>query len=506
MPVCRPPCWIAALALAAGCSTTAGIRQDAERRMPIAGPVAEARRSEAAALAGSQAEPAALPQPLPLRDCVTAALGGNRDLRLRLSAAERARLGIVKARSEVYAPQLTASVSRTVERDAAGSVRDDQAEARIAVATNALGFSIAPYASGARSDDEADPDATPYAAAAGIEISRRILAGHEALRLGAPLTRADRAFAQAVNNLSLRTRSLALDASRAFFELQKAEARNRLRQARVEQARASLAGIREAVAAGLKAPVEEINAAIDLNQAEANLLADNLAVANARDRLLDLLGQPLGGALAIVPADVDAAKTDLPPLDADLARVLAGHEDLANLRLDQDQSREDALLARDRLLPQITASASAERSWSGARPGAGTPDDIVALTLALEMPLDAWAGERAAARIAERQLRELRLRLQQRSAELERELRELRRRIEVRTSGVALAGRRLTAERAKFAATEASYRTGGIDNLELTRARDALDRAEVDDMESRIDLVLALAEREALLPPAEAGR
>ena len=121
------------------------------------------------------------------------------------------------------------------------------------------------------------------------------------------------------------------------------------------------------------------------------------------------------------------------------------------------------------------------------------------------MPLDAWTGERAGLRKQERQQRELRLRMRSSEMDLERQVRELRRRIEVQLRTVQLSVQRLEAERAKFAATEASYRTGRVDNLELTRARETVDRAEVDLLEARIDLVLALAERESLVPP-EAAR
>jgi outer membrane protein TolC len=125
------------------------------------------------------------------------------------------------------------------------------------------------------------------------------------------------------------------------------------------------------------------------------------------------------------------------------------------------------------------------------------------LRVEIEMPLDGWTGERAALHQQQRQERELRIRMRGQEVDLERQVRELRRGIEVQVRTVDLNEKRLDAERSKFAATEASYRTGRVDNLELTRARESLDTAEVNLLESRIDLVLALAGRDALLPPVE---
>jgi len=496
-------------ALLTGCSNASDLRRSAEQRMPVDGPLAAAGTAERLAARAEAAPITAerpLPEPLSIQACIAWALEHNRDLRGQISVAERSRLDVTTARSATYAPRLTASAGRTLTSDAAGTERSDEAEARIALNTNLLGFTLSPYASSSWSDPDSTGDATPYAGAVGISIGRRLFALHEDARLSAQLSQADRSFTKSVNSLALRSRRMALDAARAFYDLQKAETRIRLRESRLEQAKVFLASVRESVAAGLKAPVEETNALIDFNQAEANLLSDRQSVANARDRLLSLLDRPLGGSIAILPSDVTGVRPVLPELASDITQVLVQHEDLLNLRIELEQSREDTAIALDRLAPQVTATASAARHWEGDQPsGFGQTEDVVALKLELDMPLDAWSGERAGLRKQERQQRELRLRLRSSEMDLERQVRELRRRIEVQLRTVQLSIQRLEAERAKFAATEASYRTGRVDNLELTRARETVDRAEVDLLEARIDLVLALAEREALVP-AEAVR
>lgn len=499
-------CLFAFAACILGCSRAADLREQAEERMPAAGPTAAARGAETAAVQnGTDAMPGerALPDPLTIDACIAWALEHNRDLRTQINAAERSRLDVTVARSAVYAPRLTASGQRELTSNADGTVRSDDATATVSLSTNLLGFTVAPYASTSWAAVDTVADDTPYGRSVGIAVSRRIFALAEDTRLSSPLTKADRAYAQGVNTLTQRTRRVALDAARAFFDLQRSESRIGLRESRLEQTRTFLDGVRESVAAGLKAPIEETNATIDYNQAEANLLADRQTLANARDRLLSLLDRPLGGAVTLTPSDVTSVQPDLPPLADDIARVLGGHEDILNLRIDLDQSRDDSLVARDRLAPQVTATASAARGWeaSGATDGSGTPEDVLALKVEIEMPLDGWTGERAAVRRQQRLERDLRIRMRGLQTDLERQVRELRRRIEVQVRTVDLTQRRLEAERSKFAATEASYRTGRVDNLELTRARETLDSAEVNLLEARIDLVLALAERDALLPP-----
>lgn len=488
----------------AGCSRTGELREQADRAMPSEGPVGEARQAESAAIGATTIQATTgLPQPLTIDGTISWAVANNRDLRTQINAAERARLDITIARSTVYSPRLTATGTRTLSTTTSSGTRaDNESVGKVALNTNLLGFTVAPYALGSWGEQDGVVDNRPYGSAVGIAVSRRIFALAEDTRLSAPLTTADRSYAKSVNALTLRTRRIALDAARAFFDLQRAQTRNKQRETRLEQARLFLTGVKESVAAGLKAPIEETNASIDLNQSEANLLSDQQAVANARDRLLSLLDQPLGTLVMITAKDVTDVKPDLPALQDDIGRVLAGHEDLVNLRIDIDQSNDDQRVARDRLAPQVTATATAGRTWNSERFG-GTDEeaDVIALGVTVDMPLDGWTGERAALHQQQRSSRDLRLRSRSSSSELERQVRELRRRIEVQVRSVELAQQRLVAEQAKFAATEASYRTGKVDNLELTRARETVDRAEVDLIDTRIELVLALAEREALLPP-----
>ncbi|MEK7415519.1 MAG: TolC family protein [Planctomycetota bacterium] len=488
-----------------GCgSDAAKLRTDADTHMPSAGPIAAARADESSQSLHPERQGEAerpLPQPLSIGACIDWALEHNRDLRQRISSAERSRDGISIARSDAYAPTLTASATRELAKAVDGTTRTDSATAKIALTTNVVGFTVAPYAEESWSAIDSYTGATPYSHRVGVSVSRRLFSLAEWSRLDQPLTQADRAYASAVNSLTLESRRSAFTVASAFMNLQRAQTRMHLRERRVEQAIQFVAGVHESVADGLKAPVEETNAVIDRNQAEADLLGDRLAVANARDQVLSLLDRPLGSALDIEASRVDDIHPELPPLEADIALVLNSHEEILNQHIDLEQRRDNERIQHDRLAPQLTATVAAERRWDAATALArANPEDVVSLSFGLELPMDGWAGERASLRQQERLLRESRLKLRAKQAELELEVRQLRRRIDRQVTAVNLADQRLQAEREKFAATEASYRTGRVDNLELTRARSSLDQAEVGLLESRIDLVLLLAEREAVLP------
>lgn len=501
---------IAAGLVLAGCSGASDLRRDASERMPDRGPVASARDAESAAVDGRAPAASTVQQPaqpLTLDACIAWTLEHNRDLRQQIGQAERSRLGITVARSQAWAPVLTASASRT-RSDLAGSdpSTTDSGTARLALTDSVLGFTVSPYATQGRTETDGSA-VNPYSESVGFSVSRRILALHEWARLSQPLTAADRAWSASVNTLNQKVRRTAADAAQAFLAVQQAEARMRLREGRLAQSAISLKAVREAVAAGLKAPVEETNALIEHNQAEADLLSDRTEVASARDRLLSLMDLPQGGELAIVPMPVVDVQPQLPGLEADLAAVRADHEELRNLRIDLDAAMDQVRFQADAVRPDVTASVAAERRWSGSSPAhAGNQEDVVTFTLAMAMPMDGWAGARAELAIRERAVRDLRIRIRNREADLERDVRGLRRRIDRIVTSVRLAQQRLEAETSKFRATEASYQTGRVDNLELTRARQSLDQAEVNLLESRIDLVLALRDRDVLIPPAERPR
>jgi outer membrane protein TolC len=494
------------LLVLAGCSADPAVRSQVSALTPLDPALAAAQAHEDEAWRGpAPAPPFDLPQPLTLDACIAAAVERNRGFRKQISALERKRLSVVTATATLDAPKLKGEAKRAITdingTAKAGSDRTDSAEATLSVEQRLAGFSIAPYATQGFSQTDG-AGATPYTSTVGLSISRSLLNGSAALNQRKDLTAAERSYLNEARNLRLYLRILCRDAAKAFLDLQLAEARLQLRERRLEESRASAQAVREAVAAGLKAQLEATNAAIDLNQAELDLLSDQTAVANKREDLRSLLDLPLAGAIALSPTVLADTVPDLPAMEQDLERVLAGHEDLAKLATDLDGALENARISRDTVQPQLTGTLAASRAWKGPNPGEGDErDDRVSLTLTYEMPLDGWTGQRAAWHNALRSVRETRIDLAAKRVELEAQVRDLHRNLAQLVRQVQLAATRVEAEQAKYRATEINWTTGRVDNLELTRARQDVGQAEVALLEARINLAKARADREALLPP-----
>jgi len=440
---------------------------------------------------------AAAPAPVRLTraDAVRLALEQNRPYLQKSSARERARLGQTVARAQVYAPKLHADYTRRRDGLDDGDVR---AEASMPL----LGFEVRPFAASAW-NERSDPAASnAYDSSVGVTVSRRLLALHEHVRQRLPITQADSEFYVAANELVLQAKQLELESTRAFFTAQNAAARAKVRERRAADARQFLAFVAENVKQGFKAPVEELFASISLNQAEADLVRERAALRDAGERLLAILALPIGAPLDLVDEDVSVPPPAPARLEADIARQAAEHEELASQRARIDLARDRLKVARDAVLPVVAAGITAERRWIGERAYAGVDghDDALSLTLSLDMPLDLQRAERARWQQSRRELDELELGTSETAARLERELRSVHRRIERLLLTVQLGERRLAAERSKLDATLKRYEAGAVDNLEVTRAKQDLDDAEVGLLDARIELALAAAEYRAQLP------
>ena len=120
--------------------------------------------------------------------------------------------------------------------------------------------------------------------------------------------------------------------------------------------------------------------------------------------------------------------------------------------------------------------------------------------LQLNVPLDGYRAERAQAAKDRLELMVLAVELAAIRSDLQRQLRRQYRLIGQFKHIVSLAGQRLESERQKLAARMQIYEKQGGDNLEVTRAKEAVDDAEVDLLDARIDLILEEAAYVALLP------
>ena len=456
----------------------------------------------APATSATSATSAAAPEPLALDAAVSAAFAQNRDFLDARAAVLRARLGSVIATSDVYAPRLQATYTNT-------NTSNDTGSAEVGVGVKSLGFDIRPYL---RTDLDRDGTTSPAGnqvprttSAVGLSLSRRVFNISEHLRQRLPVTRAEQALFGAANTLVIRARRLELDTARAFLAVQNSEARLAVRVRRVADAEAFLASVRQRVDHGFAAPLDGLNAEIDLNQAQADLLAERTGLTAARQDLNILLGRAVMVPVVIVPEAVGPermATLTEPAIEADATRVLAGNEDLGTQARAIDLAIEELRVARDQLVPQVTATIKAEERTVAPGPfSSGVTDEKVAsLTVAWDMPLDGFQAQRAQALLAEDALTAALRRQAALRASLERSLRDLHRRFVQTQAGLALRVRRLEVERARLDAVLRRYEAGLVDNLEVTRTKQAVDTAELGLLDQRISLILLDAEYHTLLP------
>ena len=450
--------------------------------------------------------PVAMPTvgaPLTLAELIARAMTTNRALRDARSTLLQARLGRTIANTTVFAPTLSASYT-------AANGDGDVGAGRVALTSKALGFEVEPYVrmgyvpNGRAAADPSGP-ADGYTSAAGVAISRRLFAIAEHVRQRLPITQADIAIYSAANNLVLAGRDLERRATTSFFAVQRAQTRLEVRERRLRDAKEFLATVRDRIAHGFASPLDGLYAEIDLNQAEADRIADLTTLASAKESLNDLLDRPVTFPLEVVPEVIDDVRVAAVPqrdLTHDTAAILANHETLGNEAKQAELLALNLRIQRDNLWPDLKASLNAERRADGSAP-TDTRDgleNVVSLTVTWNMPLDGWAADRARYAQIGKQIEDEERRARGLRADLETRIRDAWRQIDGQRAQVGLSSRRLEIERLRLDATLRRYETGAVDNLEVTRAKQALDSAEIAVLDARISLILADAQYRALLP------
>lgn len=426
------------------------------------------------------------------------ALVNNRTFRIKQSALQRAKLGETVAYSQVYAPTLTSSYTMF---DSSDTGANNYGSGSVSLPVPALGFTISPFLN-TTYDQDGVPAREAYSTSYGITVSRKLLAIAEHRRQRLPVTAAEEAFYVAANNLVLEGKNVELSATRLFFNIQRAQARLRVRERRVEDARQFLTVVKDNVAHGFKAPVEELQASIDLNQAEADLLNEQTNVQNAKENLLKSLALPLTTTVSIAEEDVSAYTAPAADIEADVKLVIAREETLGNQTADLNLELENLRIQRDQLFPDITAAVTAERRKTGDEifDNQVADENRLSLTLTLAMPLDFQRQARARYRQLKLEIDEKTLSLRDAEQQLEQRLRSTNRTVEQLQNTVRLAELKLKAEQGRMQVNLNRYEAGTIDNLEVSRAKQSLDNAEIDLLESRINLVTTAAEYQSILP------
>lgn len=416
----------------------------------------------------------------------------NRELRTIQNNFMSALAGRRIADSEVFAP--------TLDLSQRFSDSDDAGEARAEINYLApLGIEITPFIS----ERYNGPSDSPEFSTLGVTLNRRLFSTAERWRLRQPLTRAERALLQAQNTLQQQTREIDFNVMRTFLALQRVDNRLRVRQARVTDAMEFYNTVTNSVALGLSPSNDIVNARINLNQAEADILIEKANLQDRTEALLNLLGYDVTNRLDIVPYDVSATTSNSIDLSADTANLLKRHESLLNEHLDIDQARIDLKIQKDLLRPQFGIALSGEHRSEGLDPFNDRVDasDPYTLQLTYSTPLDGKKADKARLEQLELAMENMIAALKGSENILVIQLRSTYRTIERLKIQVDLSRQRLAAERQRLVATLVRYEDGNVDNLEVTRAKQAVDDAEINLIDTTIDLVLAEEEYHSLLPP-----
>lgn len=446
-----------------------------------------------------------------LNETIGRAFTSNRELLGKRSALFQARLGRNIALVTVFAPVLTSEYTAYNETGDGGN-------ARAGIFSKAMGFEIEPYMrmgyvpNGYQNSNgvgngfnQSDNSIDQYGTAAGISISRKLFAIAEHIKQQLPISQADIAIYTAANNLVLAGRDVELKATTSFFTVQRSLTRIAVRERRLQDAREFLVTVRDRITHGFASPLDGLYAEIDLNQAETEVISDRTALIAAEEQLNDLLNRPVTAPVKVKSEVIDAARVAAIPerdLEADVQGLIRGSEQLGSASMQAELQQLELRVARDRIRPDVTAAVTGERLATGtsAFNGNDSVENVVSLTVTWNMPLDGWRADRARYKQLTLQLADQDREISSLRSSLETRLRTNWRLISAQRRQLSLAERRLEIEQLRVAATLRRYEAGAVDNLEVTRAKQALDNAEISLLDTRIDLVLADAAYRALLP------
>ena len=423
---------------------------------------------------------------LSLRDCLVLAVEHNRSLRRTTYRTER--LGQQRRIERSRLDDATLNAAYSVQEE------DDVGDGRVSVTGRPGGFEVEPFVDFLYDEfGEDDKHETNY----GVAISRQVFrVKYEDIRQPLPLTQATRDHHVAINERVLELRQLHLEVVRRFYGVQRLKKRLAVRQNRVEDARTFLESMEARFDEGMEAAVNVTNARINLNQAESDLVREQTNLQNANEALLELLGADVREVITIEAEDLSAIERESTEMDADLSLIEAHHENVRNQRLQMEVQRQQLQVSKEELIPDLFATLSASREADG-------DDGRVALDLNLQVPLDAYREEKARARQDRLRLMELTVELADIRSDLARRLRRSYRTIDQLDTTVRLAEQRLESERNKLAARLRLYEIGAdTDNLEVTRAKQEVDQAEVDLLEAQVSRIIEEARYRSLLPSA----
>jgi len=421
---------------------------------------------------------------LTLRQCLQLGVEQNRRLRKATYATARIGLGRDIARSELDGTELTGTYS--IDRG------PDTGEGRISAVNRLGGFDVEPFLEFNYSDAADSSTTTSY----GIAVSRNVFRiRYQYLRQNLPLTRATRNYHVAINDRVVQLRDLHLQIVSLFYDIQRLKKLIEVRQNRVKDAEDFLQRVREQVRNGFSAPVEETNAGISLNQAASDLVREETNLRNTKEDLLDVIGLDIGTALTIRGEDLAEHEAVDLALAQDMETVKRCHERVVNQLLLMEVQRQEYQVRQEELVPDLDARVTASRDVDEQEVRGN-----LGLDLTLSLPLDGYRAQRARATQERLRLMELAVDLADIRSGLERALRARYRNVHQLQTTVRLKAERLKQEQKKLGATLELWEKTKGNNLELTRAKQAVDDAEVSLLESRVRRIVEESRYRSLLP------
>ena len=425
-------------------------------------------------------------QDLSLAACLRLGVERNRRLRRATYATQRIGFGRDIARSKMDAAALTGSYA--IDRG------PDGGEGRIGATSRVGGFNVEPFVA----FDYVDTDGASPTTSYGLAVSRNVFRiRYEILRQKLPLTRATRDYHIAINNRVVQLRELRLNVVSIFYDIQRLKKLIEVRRNRVADAKTFLERVREQVRNGFSAPVEETNAGIDLNQAASDLVREETNLRNRKEELLVLIGQDVASNVTIRSEQLDQDEVIGLDLESDMAQIRQQHERVINQLLVMEVQRQEYRVSGAELAPDLDARLTASQAVDddGARGNIG-------VDLTLSVPLDGYRAEKAHATQQRLQLMEMAVDLAEIRSVLERDLRARYRNVHQLRTTVGLNAERLQQEQKKLGATLELWEKTKGNNLEVTRAKQAVDNAEVALLESRVRRIVEEARYRSLLPTA----
>jgi outer membrane protein, heavy metal efflux system len=250
-------------------------------------------------------------------------------------------------------------------------------------------------------------------------------------------------------------------------------------------------------AAGTAAKLDVIQAEVAVAQAQAALLANGRAIANARSSLNRLVGRPLR--LPIAPADTLDVPPPLPDLASLEAHALAARPELTGLDAQRRGAHASTVLAEEFWLPDIIAGST----WDFGAPDPYYPTQAPLLEYGISLPVPIFFWQHVKGEIAQARHHELELAASYRDtyASVDQDVRAAFATARTALDQVEfLRDHLLPAARDAYRVASVSYGLGGSSAIDVLQARQTLVAAE----SQYTDALAAANEAEADLARAAA--